>query len=184
MRYFTMIFAILILFFVYGCSDDSSGPGEMDDLGEATLSVSGDIDINHTGQADFWSMQFSGLNTWEIHMNDFNPQTFSLTFLLTSLDAIERPGTGTYELNEADGFSVIYEFIENQDFQNAREFSNTFCDNSDNGTLTISSSSDSEIRGSFNTTISEYDIDDAGQCVNLGTVTVSGNFRATPRMGL
>jgi len=184
MRYFATVLLLSFLMTFMSCSDDSSGPGDLDDLGEASMNVSGDIDTNHSGQADFWSMQFSGINTWEIHMNDFNPQTFSLTFLLTSMEAIERPEAGTYELDELEGFSVIYEYIEDQDFENAREFSNVFCDDSDNGTLTISSSSDSEIRGSFNTTISEYDIDNSGQCVNLGTVNITGNFRATQRIPL
>jgi hypothetical protein len=166
------------------CSEDSSGPGDLEDLGEATLSVSGDIEANHTGQADFLSMQFSGVNNWEIHMHDFNPQTFSMTIFLTSLDEVGPPGTGTFEFDEIEGFSVIYEYIENEDLQNAREFSNVFCDDSENGTFTISSSSDSEIRGSFNATISEYELNDSGQCENLGTVNITGNFRATPMIGL
>jgi len=113
-------------------------------------------------------------------LSDFNPQTFSLTFSLISFDAIERPEAGTYDLVETDGFSVVYVNIENQDLVNTREFTNVFCNESDNGTLTISSSSESEIRGSFNTTLSEFEIDDSGQCVILGTVNVTGSFRATP----
>ena len=182
MRYFTTSILIAILPLLFGCSDDSSGPEDLDDLGEATLNVSGDINANHTGQADFWSEDTGVVNLWELTMYDFNPQTFSLSFLLTSSDPIARPGPGNYEIVEANGFNAVYEYIENQDFVNTRVFIKLFCDDDNAGELTITNSSDSEIRGNFNITISEWDFDDLGNCVNLGTVNIKGDFRATERI--
>lgn len=184
MKYLVPVLLLLSFSFsLISCSDDSSGPG-MDDLGEATLTVSGDVNTNHTGQADFWSLETGAINIWEITMNDFSPQTFSMTVMLTSTGSVERPGPGTYDIDAVDGFTAIYEFIENEDFANTREFTNSFCDDSDAGTLTITSSSDSEVRGSFSATLSEWDIDDMGNCINFGTVNVTGEFRATERIGL
>jgi len=61
MRYHATIFTIFLMIFVSACSDDSSGPGDIDDLGVATLNVTGDINRSHSGQADFSSFHFLGL---------------------------------------------------------------------------------------------------------------------------
>lgn len=189
-KLYVFILIISLSVALSACSDDSSGPETgTDDIGDTTFSVSGDVDSNHAGQADFWGLDGDyGLNTWEISMHDFNPQTFNLSFMLSSTSPISRPEPGTYDINDADGFTVIYEYIENQDYANAKEYSNVLwlCSetNPSNGTLTISSSSDSEVRGTFNVSLSSVDIDDSGNCVDMGSVNITGEFRATERIPL
>lgn len=190
-------FLIAFLFLIgVSCSDNSKGP-DTDGFGEITLTVTGDVEAERTGIADFHGLDQGSIKSWEIHGNDVSPQTFSLSMSHISTDPIERPGTGSYEITypvaqipgEDPGpmtFSPAYTHIENGDFTSAVEYSYVICadDFPGGGTLNITSSSDEEISGTFQFTAHNVDVDDMGNCILNGTVHVNGSFDALPRQTL
>ncbi len=189
------IFIIGLLFFFSACSDNSTGP-DGNGLGEVTLTVSGDVEAQRTGQADFDLFSAANLYTWSLEFHDHSPQTFSLSFNHISQEEIDRPGADTYEIGIGQGalpwedprpmsFYGEYVHIVDQDFENATYYNTGFCEDEypSGGTLTISSSSSDQITGSFQFTAHNIDFDNSGNCVNNGTVEVEGEFTATPRIG-
>jgi hypothetical protein len=189
------VLLILLSNVILGCSDDSTGPGGAA-LGEVTLTVSGDVQAERSGQADFSELEASGIYSWSLDFHDFGPQTFSLTFGLIAHEEIPQPGTGTYEIGFEPAnpfveqgepvFSGIYTHIENQDFANAVEFeTGILCADEfpRGGELTITSSSSDEIIGTFQFTAVAADFDDSGNCINNGAISITGAFTATPRVG-
>ncbi len=189
------IFIIGLLFSITACSDNSTGPDD-NGLGEVTLTVSGDIEAQRTGQADFSELQASSLYTWSMDFHDFSPQTFSLSFNHISQEEIDRPGADTYEIGIGQAalpwedprpmsFYGEYVHIVDQDFTNATYYNTGFCEDEypSGGTLTISSSSSDQITGSFQFTAHNINFDDSGNCINNGTIIVEGEFTATPRIG-
>ena len=192
---YVSIFIIGLLFSITACSDNSAGP-DGNGLGELTLTVSGDVEAQRTGQADFSELQASNLHTWSIEFHDFSPQTFSLSLNHLSQEEIDRPGTDTYEIGIGQGalpwedprpmsFYGEYVHIVDQDFENATYYNTGFCEDEypSGGTLTISSSSSDQITGSFQFTAHNINFDDSGNCINNGTIIVEGEFTATPRIG-
>lgn len=182
---FLSLFAVILFI---SCSDDSttSEDNGNSNLGEATIVVSGDVEGERSGLADFWSSNQAGTHLWDISMNDLNPQTFSFSFTWFSVQQIERPEAGTYTIDNSTLPTVTYTHVENEDFGNAVDYTNTVCPNetSTGGELVITSSTDEEIVGSFDVTLSNTDIDEMGNCVNNGTIQVTGDFTATDRASL
>jgi len=192
----TAILTIGLLLIFTACSDNSTGP-DGNDLGEISLTVTGAVDAQRTGQADFDDLGTGSVHSWEISAHDINPQTFSLTFNHIAHEEIGRPDTGTYEIGIGQGpapwedprpmsFYAEYVHIVDEDFTNPSIFSTGFCEEEypSGGTLTINTSSSDQIVGSFQFTAHDLDFDDSGNCVNNGTINVTGDFTATPRIGL
>lgn len=188
-----LIIAFIGLLVVWGCSDSSSGP-DLGDAGQVSLTVSGDVEGQKTGMADFYGQDLGGIHYWELSFNDFSPQTYSLQLSLQDFEEIERPGPGSYEI----GFDVpnpfgergetvflgIYTHIPNGSFSNAVEYdTGILCDDDrpQRGTLVISSSTSSQVSGTFNFTATSYDFDNSGNCVILGEIEVTGEFSARAR---
>ena len=190
-----IILSFLLLVLV-SCSDNSTG-SDNGALGEMTLKVTGDFEAERSGQADFHGLDSGSIYMWEIHGNDYSPQTFSLSFLHNSVESIDRPGPGTYDVKNQVGqtpwgdpepmaFTAIYTHIENENYAGSVEYSTLLCTEQfpSGGTLTITSSSDEEISGSFQFTAHNVEIEDTGTCISHGTIHVSGSFDALPRRSL
>jgi hypothetical protein len=175
-----------LAFGLAGCDDDSSSSGSGGgggDLGDVELTVRGDVEGARTGMADFHGDENVGLHYWQISMHDHGPQSFSLTLTKSSVDPIERPGVGTHVLDGPEnGFSAVFTHIPDGDYANATEYSDVLCRDELGlgGTLTISSSSDEMVAGSFQFVLADYDLDETG-CVLLGSVEVEGEFTAFAR---
>jgi hypothetical protein len=187
---FTLLFA---MFLIISCDDDPASTD--DDLGEGSVSVTGDINAEASGIADFWGIEDGpgGIHSWEIYINDYAPSTFSLQFMQVSQEPISRPQEGTYEVglsveNPFDGndervFSGIYNHFEDGDYINPLEYSSFPCagDPDFGGTLTIESSDSDMISGHFQFTAAHYEFDDSGNCEILGTIELNGNFATVER---
>lgn len=176
-------FTFFALFFtavcITACSDNSTGPDEPD-LGNASLTVSGDVEGQRQGMADFNSLHVMNLYTWEILIHDYNPQTFSLDFMLLSNEPIDRPGPGTYEIGSGTAeptiFTASYSDVEDG-FTNSTEYSTLFGEYG--GTLTITESSDEQVKGTFEFTAADIDLENDRV---LGEISVSGEFTARQRI--
>lgn len=167
---------ILVLFLTACSKDEKDGSEGSLDLGEGTLTVTGDVEGVFKGMADFEGKLASQTETWKISMHNYSPQTFSLT-LLKMNDGIENPKPGTYTIGistKAD-FSAAFTHIVDEDYVNAIEYS-TFED-SNSRTLTIESVTEKTIKGKFEFTAHEYD-----DMLNpRGDVEIKGQFKANKR---
>lgn len=164
----------------YSCSDDDESSGGSD-IGDATITVSGDVQEQKSGMADFHHLTDlpGGMETWEISIHDFSPQTFSLQFMLTSATSeITQPGVGTYEIgftpNSTSVFTAIYTHIPDGDFMNSTEYSTLW---GGTGTLNITTSNDNTVSGNFQFSASKVD----DELNIVGTIEVSGEFTANKR---
>ncbi len=191
---------LLIIIFVISvaaaCSDSSSGPDLDNSPGQVSLTVSGDVQGEKTGMADFYGGEpgGQGIHYWELSFNDFSPQTYSLQLSLTDFDEIRRPSPGSYEIGFEPGnpfeeqgeplFFGIYTHIPNGSFSNAMEFdTGLFCvdEGPRGGTLVITGSSSEAVSGSFSFKAANYDFDDSGNCILQGEIEVTGEFNARAR---
>jgi len=164
----------------YSCSDDDDSSGGPD-IGDATITVSGDVQGQKSGMADFHHLTDlpGGMETWEISIHDYSPQTFSLQFMLASATSeITQPGVGAHEIgftpNSTSVFTAIYTHIPDGDFMNSTEYSTLW---GGAGTLNITTSNDNTVSGNFQ--FSATEVDDELNIV--GTVEVSGEFTANKR---
>ncbi|TVR17836.1 MAG: hypothetical protein EA391_03715 [Balneolaceae bacterium] len=191
-QYLSIVTGVLIL--ISGCSDSSSDPDLGGDLGQVSLTVSGDVQGEKTGMADFYGQDLGSLHYWELSFNDFSPQTYSLQLSLQDFEEIERPAPGSYEIgfnspnpfgeSGPPVFTAIYTHIPNGSFTDAVEYSSGILCGDDRtqwGTLVISSSTSSEVSGSFTFFAIDIDIDNSGNCVILGEIEVAGEFSARAR---
>ncbi len=92
---------------------------------------------------------------------------------------MSRPSPGTYVIgqggNNVEAFSVVYTRIENEDFANAIEYDTSLEENA--GTLTIETSNENEVSGTFSFTAVKRD----DQFNVTGQIQVSGSFTAKKR---
>lgn len=176
---FLSVFMLCISMAISSCGDDNDNPPSQD-FGEVNFTVTGDFEAEKSGFADFDSLSSLSLTSWSIDTNDFSPQTFSLSFgNISATRTVSRPAPGTYVIgqggNEVDDFSAIYTHIENEDFANAIEYDTLLEENA--GTLTIETSNENEVKGSFNFTAFKRDDD-----FNVtGQIQVNGSFTALKR---
>jgi len=77
-----------------GSSDPATDPG----LGTASFTISGDIEGEREGIANFRAFEMSGVHTWDINILDQSPITYTIAFMLWSDEIIEWPSPGTYNL--------------------------------------------------------------------------------------
>ncbi len=153
-------------------------------FGTVNLTVTGAIEKSFSGMCDFQSYSFA--NMWEIDghdgksVNGQNTQSFSISITETGEDA-SKPDVGEYDigplLDAPYQFSLIH--IIDNDFESSVEYG-TLLFEEDVGTLTISSSSEKEVKGSFNLTASEIVDDEMGLPTRGPEVKIKGEFTAYP----
>lgn len=177
-----ILISFVSFFIISACSGDDDLPdipGEHN--GSVTFQVSGEIEGEYSGIADFRAFEMSGIHTWDITMIDQDPITFSVSFTQVGSEPIDRPDPGTYELGitpgnqSEDTYMGSFENYVDGPFQSD---SYTVGIGDTTGELIITSSSDELIEGTFSFTAVR--IDDEG---NLGeTIAVTdGEFSAVPR---
>lgn len=173
MKKFLVSIGLLVL--LSSCSgDDSSSSGN---LNTVSIEVTGDFEAEKLGIADFGLIDIGSTNSWELNMSDINPQTFNLRFVLNSVNqAIQRPTPGTYEIgfetNSNSVFTAFYIDVPNGNLSESKEY--TTLDENYGGTLTIDSSDNDVVTGSFEFTAAHVDED-----FNvIGEINVVGEFEA------
>ena len=182
-------FVLMLLFFTgalfVGCSDNSSGTEFGDnDLGEVTFTISGDTEGESTGAAFFnYQPGESGDETaFElIFMDGFGgPQTYAFYISRYRTEPFSIPTPGTYEIDGRPfNFTAGYEYTSGT-FTGTDRYTDQYCEEAieQGGELVISSSSSSQVSGSFRFLVAGFD--DLNDCNLLGYVELSGNFRAVP----
>ncbi|MCA1763854.1 MAG: hypothetical protein ABR574_04245 [Cryomorphaceae bacterium] len=177
------LLVLSLLFLFTSCSDDddsnNSSPTETGGHGgSASFTVSGELEKEHTGIADFRAFEMSGIHTWDINILDQNPITFNLSFAQTGGEPIDAPGVGTYQLGisqDDDIYLTSYSHYEDSPFQGEDYIVGI---DGTSGALEINTSTDDLIEGTFSFTAVR--LDDEGQVA--GNITVSdGEFSAVPR---
>tara|TARA_R110000850_G_scaffold150497_1_gene273319 strand:+ start:239132 stop:239668 length:537 start_codon:yes stop_codon:yes gene_type:complete len=175
MKNTTFYFILTLLFTFTACTDDddngNNGDGPNVGANEITFDISGAVEGEKSGASYVVIVQdFSYL----ISSNDgtsSSDQTFSLVFHKSFDDgnASANPAPGTYpigtvgDLMDQDGFWVVY-----SDTQNNQEFGGQNVD----GTLTITSNSNNQLKGTFEFSAGSYEGSE-------GTITVTnGSFSA------
>lgn len=171
------LFISITLLAAFACSD-SSTDSKTADKGAGSFTISGDIEGEKSGIANFRAFEMSGVHTWDINILNQDPITYTIDFRLMSDEPINRPQPGTYELSTSsfDGstFTGTYSFFgDNQmdpdGYLIAIPGSNT------KGTLIITASSEDLVEGTFQFTAKNIETG--------GTITVSnGEFSAVPRI--
>lgn len=185
----SILLAIFISFALISCSEDddkNSGPtsGSINPtsaLGVANLSISSDMEGQRMGIADFDHKDHGAMQTWEISMQDYSPQTFDLKIMrMSEIGDLSNPEPGTYEIGNVIRDAGVYwadlKIIENQGFGHEVMYSTLFAEA---GTLTIITSTEETISGTLEFTAHQYD-EDAREVISA--ITVSGNFSAKPKI--
>lgn len=162
------------------CGNDDNNSSSSD-FGEINITVTGQLEDNFSGMADFHQSEVLSTQVWEISGHDYNPQTFSIQLMDVGItDDAERPSPGTYSIGNtvnAD-YTVNFTHIPNGSFSNSVEYSTTYGNNANNGTLTITSSTENTVKGSFECTA--YRVDNNLNII--GTIQVVGDFTANKRI--
>lgn len=189
MRHLLICLSMLCFLGISSCSkDEKPGDSFTGDLGEVSLTVSGDVEGKFKGMADFELDKYSNTFIFDISMHDFSPQTFSVSIqtMDTSEENIEIPGPGTYTIGTFPQSDYHGEFIHivDEDFVNTSEYTTFFYGGEDgkeedtSGVLTIHSSDGKTLKGSFEFTAHQLDDELNPQ----GSVTVKGDFTANKRI--
>jgi len=176
------ISSLLIIFLGFtACSDSSTNSSSQMNTGTGSFTISGDVEGNKTGIADFRAYESAGVHTWDILIYDHNPMTFNVSFNLLSNDPIDRPSVGTYELSTGNfqGTEFMGIFTDYSEGMSQSEGYNVGIGGT-GGTLTITTSSENLMEGTFEFTAVTFDDDGAID----GSVSVTdGEFSAVPRQG-
>jgi len=180
------LYTIIILLFAFlSCSDSSAGPDEgPSGGGSASFTVSGAVNGQKSGIAEFYSFSAFGVHTWTIDIFDVGPSTFELSFVRVGNSPISRPAPGNYSIGsdflDSSGFTAFYTHGTGSNSTEYAPIFSGFCSDNqgEGGTLTIENSSDNSVSGKFEFKASDYDFDESGNCEVLGTVTVKGEFDA------
>lgn len=181
---FHLCVAILSFFLFLSCSDNSAGPDAgSGGRGSASFTVTGAVTGQNSGIAEFYSFGAFGVYTWTIELYNNAPQTFEITFTKVGTSPISRPAPGTYNLRTGlldTGFTAVYGNISGRDVTEYTPIFSDLCPaaSGDGGTLTIESSSEDRIKGTFEFVGSDFDFNESGTCIVLGTVEVKGEFDA------
>ncbi|MCA1763609.1 MAG: DUF6252 family protein [Cryomorphaceae bacterium] len=186
MKSFAHILFVISSFLIFtscGGDDDSNNPPSDPGGhgGSASFDISGEIEGEHSGIADFRAFEMAGVYNWDITIINQDPITFNISFLQQGEDPIDRPGEGTYELgiNPGNQSNDIYTGSYVNYGGNPSEQDNyTIGIDETSGTMEITSSSDELIEGTFSFTAAR--IGDDGNVA--GTIEVTnGEFSAVPR---
>ena len=163
---------LAISFTLFSCGDDDDSTTGGLNIGNVSFDISGDVQGSKDGQA---ALIESSLGSIFFSFNDFNPQTYSLTFNwgpTTTGGGTPIPGEGTYEItnsvdaSQSNGFWVVYVNTETgEEYGSIEDVS---------GTLVITDYNSDFIEGNFNFTANKFDLEGSG-----GSITVSnGSFTA------
>lgn len=165
---YILILTALTLTFTF-CSDDNPVGSEEDEFGSVTFNLSGDLDAEMDGIAEFNLFSESSIEQWELGFSDFGPQTYSM-ILFTHGEDLERPSEGVYtignDLTAEDEFFGVFEDLEDG-FESMTEYSTAHEDAG--GELIIEESSSDLVSGSFSFTAIKTD-DETGE--PIGEVTI------------
>ena len=173
-KYYYLAISVTILSFI-SCSDDSTGPSG-NDLGEASFEISGAIEGQKEGFANFRAFEMSGVNTWDILIIDEPPRSFEISFSQVSLnESISRPSTGTYKLGLGSDSDFTASYTDGS-LASPDSYLATFGEYG--GTLVITSSSDDKIEGTFEFNAVNLDEENGEEII-----ITNGQFRAVPRQG-
>lgn len=181
--YLSSLLVLPLIFLFTSCSDDDDSNNTPPDEtgghgGSASFTVSGELEGEHTGIADFRAFEMNGVHTWDINILDQSPITYTISFVQTGGEPIDAPAIGTYplELSKADDVYIAnYSHYEESPFQGEDYVVGI---DGTSGELEITSSTDELIEGTFSFTAVR--LDDDGQVA--GTITVTdGEFSAVPR---
>jgi len=184
-----LLFTLITLFSIglIACENDDNknNPPNNSDFGEITLKVTGDLNANFSGMADFHLLKILNTESWEVNGHNYNPQTFSITISDIAVNgASQRPKPGTYTIGSSTNadFSVDLTYIPDGDFINTVEYSTSLLADlaepaENRGTLTITSSNEDTVKGHFECTA--FRIDDDLNIVE--TIEISGEFTANKR---
>lgn len=163
--------------FLFGCSDDENntgggGGGGGGDLGEVSFDISGDIEGQKSGIATVLPDEDHDL--LQISLHDYQPQTFSMTFM--QLGSAEVPAVGEYSLGApvATDFNAFYTNTEagHADADEYNEFTG------EAGTLEITESSATSVSGTFELTLQYLDEDTMEPVDGREIVITNGQFTA------
>lgn len=179
-----------------GCGDDSDNSGgdptdadaldsgdEVPDVGSVTLTLSGEMERERAGTAEFILADSESIGAWMLSMGDASPRTFNLSIVNISDDPSEitRPGPGIYpianQFDEPGMFRASYEHVGDYD-QPYKYFYHT--NNEVGGTLTIETSTEAMMSGSFEFRANRSR-EDPWSDEPRGEVEISGSFTALPR---
>lgn len=175
----TVFLSALLLTFTACSDDDNEGPstgggsGGTEHGGSASFTVSGELEGEYTGVADFRAFEMSGIYTWDIGIKDYDPMTFNISFRQTGGEPIDAPSVGTYPLELSQEEGVYLTSFEHYD-DNSDEY--IVGPSETSGVLEITSSTDTRIEGTFSFTASKYE-DGETRFIEV----TNGEFSAVPR---
>lgn len=185
MKTVTKFLATVIIASLVACSSDdnnNNGSGGFD-LGIINLTVTGEVEGDFSGMADFDHLAVMGTEIWSIDGNDYSPQTFSISFTDMAIGGTaDRPTPGTYSIGssvgDADYSAIFLYFPDGFKEYSTTIFSDIIDGGENSGTLTITSSNENTVKGHFEFTAYREDDD-----LNIaGTIQVQGEFTANKRM--
>lgn len=167
----------LLILVIGGCDSTDANEEPSADLGEASFTISGDVEDDLSGIALF---DVVGDN-FQISINDRTPQTYALNFEIATFGSEELPiPTGTYTLFPSTAslgsvdeqeMMATYTRFDNDDFAGAEYLPNEGVP----GQLEITASTSTEIEGTFSLEATIFNTDEYGE----GAVTIeNGSFRA------
>lgn len=167
---FAGLISLLLFTLTIACSDSASEPDIDDETGQASFSLSGDLQGSFEGESFFVTINAGGFFTANLSIaDDTDQESFLLVFATTSTSSISVPsGTYTIGLPESEvGDGSVFVATLTDFTGNTPKIIQTTTENA--GTLTVSRSTDRILEGTF-----RYDArGDAGE-----EVTVEGSFTA------
>lgn len=172
----TRLLALILLASVVACKKNNS-PSDRK-LGEATITVTGEVEGTYSGMADFHYIDHTSGASWEIFLHDSSPAMFSLTIMQFGVDEdVTRPGTGTYSIGGAvlADYAGVFSFYDGNPMSSI-EYGTEIKDG-DAGSLTITSSDENTVKGTFQFTADRHD----DEMNVVGTINASGEFTANKR---
>ncbi len=175
---------LLVTFFSGSCSkDDKQEPNF--ELGKVTLSITGDVEGTFSGIADFDVVSTSQTQVWTMNMYDYNPQIFSLSLVDISIEDVSRPEPGVYTIGSSVSadYSAVFDYFPGGNYEQGKSYSTShildgFIGSDTYGILTITSSNDNTVQGSFE--FNAHRLDDRMNVI--GTVKVVAEFTANKRI--
>lgn len=174
-----LLFGSLIFMFALlyvGCAN--SGKKTSSEIkGFINISVSGSVEGERSGTADFFQGESGKNQWWTISGHDTNPQTFSIKLqLISTSDEVSQPKPGAYKIgmdpmNGHEIFLGTFTKILDGNVKNSKSYSSIDGD----GTLIIEVSNENEVKGSFEFTAHPTENGSSS------AIQVSGDFHAFSR---